>query len=161
MGENELDYEVTEFLAHYGVKGMQWGKRRPVGPNGLIKKRTTANKGQTRRAKRVAKRDASNKRLASGKSTLKDKGRLALQANSGTVARALKNKESLGKAFAGQKNAKQQRLKDVAKGKGTRSDKAKTLMRTSFTDVAVAGVSKQKVSAVTAKRLRGKRVGDK
>jgi hypothetical protein len=161
MHDTELDYEVTEFLAHYGVKGMQWGKRRPIGPSGLIKKSTTANKGQTRRAKRVSKRDASNKRLASGKSTLKDKGRLALQANSGTVARALKNKESLGKAFAGQKNAQQQRLKTVAKGKGSKSDKARTLLRTSAKDVAVAGLSRQKVSAVTAKRLRGKRVGDK
>lgn len=28
MRETELQHDVTEFLAHYGVKGMQWGRRR-------------------------------------------------------------------------------------------------------------------------------------
>ena len=28
MDETELKHEVTEFLAHYGVKGMKWGQRR-------------------------------------------------------------------------------------------------------------------------------------
>ena len=124
MYDSEM-HEVEEFLAHFGVKGMQWGKRRPLGPNGLIKKSTTANKGKTRRAKRVEKRDASNKRLSAGKGTLRDKSRVVLQGNSGTVARAIKNKESLGKAFAGKKQEQQKRLKDVAKGKGSKSDKAK------------------------------------
>ena len=28
MDETELKHEVTEFLEHYGVKGMKWGQRR-------------------------------------------------------------------------------------------------------------------------------------
>lgn len=29
---------VDEYLEHYGIKGMKWGVRRPVGKNGRVKK---------------------------------------------------------------------------------------------------------------------------
>lgn len=49
--EVELDkMTLEEAVAHYGVKGMKWGVRRPVGPNGLVKK-TSAKKGPSDQGK--------------------------------------------------------------------------------------------------------------
>ena len=50
---------VEEAMAHYGIKGMKWGVRRPIGSDGLIKKTSNAAKVVGDRAKDVkAKREA-------------------------------------------------------------------------------------------------------
>jgi len=41
----------NEFLKHYGVQGMRWGVRRPIGPDGLV---TTSSKSATGRYKKSA-----------------------------------------------------------------------------------------------------------
>ena len=43
---DELMHMIDEELKHYGIKGMKWGVRRPIGPDGLI--RTTAGKVKTK-----------------------------------------------------------------------------------------------------------------
>ena len=58
MGETALDYEVTEFLAHYGVKGMQWGKRRSrseLQSAASAKKEQVKNAAKSDKGKQVAK----------------------------------------------------------------------------------------------------------
>lgn len=159
------EVEVDDFLAHYGVKGMQWGKRRPVGPSGLINKQNTAAKGKTFRAKRTEKRDASNKRLVSGKGKLRDKARVASTFRTTDIARAVASRQGLGKTVAERSIAKSKktntRLAAVVSGKASKRGKAQVLLSTSARDVAVGLVTKQKVSAVTAKKLQGKRYGDK
>lgn len=46
-------------LFHYGVKGMEWGKRRPVGPDGLAKGTPSGNstRGEKKAAKKIEKAD--------------------------------------------------------------------------------------------------------
>lgn len=51
MVEKPEDYE----LIHFGVKGMKWGVRRPVGSNGRVERRP---EGVTRSTNRAAKKDA-------------------------------------------------------------------------------------------------------
>lgn len=38
MNSDELNNDIEVELKHYGIKGMRWGVRRPVGSNGLIKR---------------------------------------------------------------------------------------------------------------------------
>lgn len=42
MKSDDLIQSINSELQHYGVLGMKWGVRRPIGPNGLIR-RTAAN----------------------------------------------------------------------------------------------------------------------
>ena len=50
---------LEEAIEHYGIKGMKWGVRRPVGSDGLIKKTSNAAKSVGDRAKDIkAKHEA-------------------------------------------------------------------------------------------------------
>jgi hypothetical protein len=91
--EYEDIHEVEQFLAHYGVKGMQWGKRRPVGANGRVV-------GRTRSGYAKRKDATGDKKLAKARAS-RDKSRAKLK-----ESRA-KNEE--GRAF----------LKRVGTGKAT------------------------------------------
>lgn len=52
--EVEVD-NVEDFLAHYGIKGMRWGVRRPVGKDGLVgsggSSKTSAGSNKTKDGK--------------------------------------------------------------------------------------------------------------
>lgn len=59
--------EMNEYLEHYGIKGMKWGVRRPVGPDGTVVK----TKSRTRKSFDSAVREiktAKNLRNLDGKS---------------------------------------------------------------------------------------------
>ena len=51
------DLSVEEAMAHYGVKGMKWGVRNPVGPDGLVTKAASriSEANATRKANKEAK----------------------------------------------------------------------------------------------------------
>ena len=67
--EYEDVHDVEQFLAHFGVKGMQWGKRRPVGSDGLVK----GGKSETPKAtaKRVKKETKAGAKWAKNATSLK------------------------------------------------------------------------------------------
>lgn len=44
---------LEEAIEHYGIKGMKWGVRRPVGPDGLIEKTSNVAKAVGDRAKDI------------------------------------------------------------------------------------------------------------
>ena len=44
---------IDDELAHYGVKGMTWGVRRPIGSDGLVKKASNTAKSVGDRAKDI------------------------------------------------------------------------------------------------------------
>jgi len=66
-------HEVEEFLAHYGVKGMQWGVRRPVGKDGRVGRTRSGyatrvnKKGDKKIAKARKKRDKARINVKVGK----------------------------------------------------------------------------------------------
>ena len=127
--EDEDIHDVEDFLAHFGVKGMKWGKRRPVGKNGRVSRTKSgyANrnnaKGDKKLDKARASRDKSRaklkkaksktkayesslKRIATGKSTTKENMGFYASVNIVDVAGGLSNlasgggKSSLRKSFA-------------------------------------------------------------
>ena len=71
--EYEEVHEVEQFLAHYGVKGMKWGVRRPVGKDGKVGRTRSgyATRVNARGDKKIAKarksRDKSRAKLAAAK----------------------------------------------------------------------------------------------
>lgn len=54
MAHSDLTSE--EFLAHYGIKGMKWGVRRKVGPDGTVL--TSAERKAARKEERELKKEA-------------------------------------------------------------------------------------------------------
>lgn len=57
---------LKDFLVHHGIKGMRWGIRRRVGPNGKVSKSPEAQKVEStlHKAKKKGVRSLSNKDLA-------------------------------------------------------------------------------------------------
>ena len=55
--EGYSEDDVLDILAHYGVKGMKWGVRNPVGPDGLVTKAASriSEANATRKANKEAK----------------------------------------------------------------------------------------------------------
>ena len=50
---NGEDISLEEALEHYGIKGMKWGVRRPIGSDGLINKASNTAKSVGDRAKDI------------------------------------------------------------------------------------------------------------
>ena len=95
---NELIYMIDEELKHYGVKGMKWGVRRPIGPDGLIK--TTAGKVKAKVESanntpgRVAVRKSKNIKNMSDSEIREQVERLSLENNLKRLAKETGNQSA-------------------------------------------------------------------
>lgn len=70
-------------IEHYGIKGMKWGVRRPVGSDGLVKKTSAAAKAVGERAKAAKEKHEAGK----GKNIAKSAKEMDLQELQDKVAR--------------------------------------------------------------------------
>lgn len=61
LSDNPEDYE----LAHYGIKGMKWGRRRAVGSDGLVKKGSTKEYSDDAASAKSSKEKAQSKGVQS------------------------------------------------------------------------------------------------
>ena len=91
--------EVEDFLAHYGVKGMQWGKRRAVGSDGLVKGgKGGTPKATARRVKKETKADTKwAKKATSRKAQLAVYNKTAGMMNSKGLGQVNSNPKFKGK----------------------------------------------------------------
>ena len=87
--EYEDVHDVEQFLAHFGVKGMKWGQRRPVGSDGLVKGGKSEKPKAT--AKRVKKETKADAKWAKNATSLKS------QVAVYNKTAAMMNAEGLGK----------------------------------------------------------------
>ena len=95
---DELLHMIDEELQHYGIKGMKWGVRRPVGPDGLIK--TTAGKVKAKVESanntpgRVAVRKSKNMKNMSDSEIRTQVERLGLENNLQRLAKETGNRSA-------------------------------------------------------------------
>ena len=95
---DELIYKIDEELQHYGVLGMKWGVRRPIGPDGLIK--TTAGKVKAKVESanntpgRVAVRKSKNIKNMSDSEIREQVERLSLENNLKRLAKETGNQSA-------------------------------------------------------------------
>lgn len=63
--DNTLEhFDVGEFLAHHGIKGMKWGQRRKRGANGLVSSESHQARQALAKAKKHGSKALTNKELA-------------------------------------------------------------------------------------------------
>ena len=74
---------LEEAIEHYGIKGMKWGVRRPIGSDGLVKKASNTAKSVGDRAKDIKTKYDANK----GKSLAKTAKEMDLEELKSRVAR--------------------------------------------------------------------------
>lgn len=73
MSKNDVD----SFLEHYGIIGMKWGVRRPVGPDGLVGSGSgKSTKARDKQTKAERRKDVKERRLLSDKALTEKIGRL-------------------------------------------------------------------------------------
>ena len=143
---------TSDFLEHYGVKGMQWGVRRSRAElRGAAKAFKKGNKKADKLEKKVAKRRATTKkqnasaaarqkqinRMKSGKTTTRDVLEIYGNANIYTAGAAIVNRQSYRKQHA---SDQQRGLDGYKKGVAARNDR--TNMKAAAAKRARAGANK-------------------
>lgn len=119
--------EYDDYLEHYGVKGMKWGRRK-----GSLSSRVK-EAGIEKKTQAIGQRE----RVLSGKSSLGDKVAAASTLSIPSILRNKGVKNSIAKDLARDKAT----LSRLQSGKATFADKLDTAMNVSVLDLAVKRVS--------------------
>ena len=119
--------EYDDYLEHYGVKGMKWGRRK-----GSLSSRVK-QVGIEKKTNAIGQRE----RVLSGKSSLGDKVSVAATLNVPNILRNKGIKNAIAKDLAQDKAT----LSRLESGKATFRDKAYATMNVSVLDLAVKRVS--------------------
>jgi hypothetical protein len=119
--------EVDDFLAHYGVSGMKWGRR-----SGGLKDRVKGAMSDS-----VERRMVTNKAIADGKGQTRDYRRVALKRGGGFATGAALSTGSR-KIAKGRAKVLESRLKRVKSGKINRGDVIDAMFNTPVTDLLVS-----------------------
>lgn len=95
---DELVHMIDEELRHYGIKGMKWGVRRPIGPDGLIKTTSDKVKAKVKEVNntpgRVAVRKSKNIKNMSDSEIRAQVERLSLENNLKRLAKETGNRSA-------------------------------------------------------------------
>lgn len=96
---DEVMHKIDEELQHYGIKGMKWGVRRPVGSDGLIKSTAGKVKAKVKEVNntpgRVAVRKSKNVKNMSDSEIRTQVERLGLENNLKRLAKETGNLSSV------------------------------------------------------------------
>lgn len=133
---------VDDFLAHYGVSGMKWGKR-----HGSLKSRTTGAVKDS-----LQRRITTNKEIAAGRGQTRDFRRVALKRTGGikTGAAVLTGSKKVAGVHA---KVLSDRLKRVEKGKMNLGDKIDAVMNTHIADLVVSRTDKRGLPGATQNKV--------